>query len=247
MKHLLLICLFVGATGAQAANQYREFTSRDGKTIRGCITAYDATREVVSIERDNRRTATVPISVFSETDQAYIRDWEIMRCFETDRFFKISGKRKKGEDKTEGYQSSYFEKDVEITSYEISLDNRASFNFEGLQLEYCIYYEQEKLQGGKEICDQGVCYGKLPVQTLFSRSQQVIQTDGVAVYTEELSSDAIYVNGMDNVQSGDVHGVWIRIHLKLPSGQEGMREYCLPDSLNNSKAWMTSSIRAGMN
>lgn len=247
MKYVLLMCLLVAATGTQAANPYRDFTSTDGKTIRGCIRAYNASKEVVTIERDNRRTATVPITVFSETDQTYIRDWEIMRCFETEQLFKIFAKRRKGDDDESSYQSTYSERDVETTGYEIILKNRSSPEMRKLKVKYCIYYEQEEKRAHDQVCNQGVPCGDISIDSFAPKSEELLRTEDVTTYKEELSSGARWVSGAENVQRGNVHGVWIRIYLKLPSGQEGMREYCLPDSLDNSKAWMTSSIRAGMN
>jgi hypothetical protein len=35
--------------------------------------------------------------------------------------------------------------------------------------------------------------------------------------------------------------------MKLSSGEKLTRDYCLPDSLENSKEWMASSINVGMN
>ncbi|MCK5675887.1 MAG: hypothetical protein KAH99_02610 [Verrucomicrobia bacterium] len=108
MKRLVLFaCLLAMVSGVHAATQYRDFKSAEGKTIRGRITGYNPLKEVVTIERDNRRTTKVPITIFCETDQIYIREWKIFRCFMTDRYFKISAKRKKSVNKEESYQSSY--------------------------------------------------------------------------------------------------------------------------------------------
>lgn len=164
-----------------------------------------------------------------------------------DRYFKISAKRKKDVNKEESYQNGYWEKDVDITGYEIALENRSAFELKGLDVEYCIYYEQEEISHRKEVCNQGAYCGDLSVKFLAPRSEKLLRTGEVTVYKEELDSGAFYTDGRDNVQRGDVHGIWIRVHLKLPSGEKRTREYCLPDSLGNSKAWMTSSIRAGMN
>jgi len=248
MKRLLLIVyLATVATGVQAATQYRDFTSAEGKTIRGAIKAYDARTKTVTIERDNRKTAKVPITVFSETDQAYIRDWEVLRNFERGSSFKISAKRKRRDNEGESFTSHNTKMAVEDTHYKILIENKSTSGLKGLELKYCIYYEQEKEGRGKNICDQGVYCGDLAVDSMDPASKKILNTEAVSTFTEELDGGWYNGSGADNVQRGDVHGIWIRIHLKLPSGQTGMREYCYPDSLNNSRAWMTSSIRAGRN
>ncbi len=263
MKRLVLfVCLMAMVSGVRAATQYRDFTSAEGKTIRGCIKAYDPAKKMVTIERDNRKTAKVPVGVFSEADQAYIRDWEVLRCFMTDRFFKISAKRKRRDNEADSSTSrlqtesgsfqSEKKREVEDTHYEILLGNRSASEMKGLEIKYCIYYEQEERRNDKEVCSQGVYCGKLPAFSMASRGGKTIQTEAVSIFAEELPPGWSYGNesgrsSVDTVQRGDVHGIWIRVHLNLPSGQKGMREFCYPDSLSNSRAWVSSSIRAGMN
>lgn len=244
MKRLVLfVCLLPVVSGVRAATQYRDFTSAEGKTIRGCIKAYNAAKKMVTIERDNRKTAKVPITIFSETDQTYIHDWKVLKCFEKESSFRISVKRKKHDNDEEREKTNNTEKDVTDTHYEILVENKSAFKLKGIELEYCIYYEQEE---GKA-CNQGVYCGDLSVESINPASSKTLLTEVVSTYTEELDGSWHYISGESNVQRGDVHGVWIRIHLKLPSGQNGIREICYPDSLNNNRAWVSSSIRAGMN
>ncbi len=254
MKYVLVfVCLITSAIGVLGATQYRDFTSTDGKTIKAVVKAYDAQKKTVTIERDNRKTAKVSITVFSEADQIYIREWEVLRSFSIEHLFKISAKRKRVDNETAGSSDYNSRVEVEDTSYEIVLDNRSGVMMDGLELEYCIYYEQESIKSSGQVCDQGVYCGKLSVASTASKSKVALQTEAVSTYIEEMDSNWSYIDDdgnpikAKNVQRGDVHGIWIRVHLKLPSGERGMREYCLPDSLNNSKVWKTSSIRAGLN
>ena len=248
MKRLLLVSfLIITATGTQAVTKYRNFTSADGKTIKAAVKSYNAQKKIVTIERDNRKTMKVPITVFSESDQAYILDWEVLRCFSVERLFKISVKRKKRDNEEESFSSHNKKKAVVDTHYEILLENKPSSELKGLKLEYCIYYEQEVPGKSKMICTQGVYCGDLSIDSIASASKKVLQTESVSTFTEELDSGWYYFSGSGNIQRGDVHGIWIRIHMTLPSGQKATREMCYPDSLSNSKAWMNSSIRTGMN
>jgi hypothetical protein len=78
------------------------------------------------------------------------------------------------------------------------------------------------------------------------------QTKEVSIYKKELSSDYYYgtsggSSGIDNVQQGEVHGLWVRVHLMLPTGFKETRDFCFPDRLNSSRVWATNSIPAGVN
>ena len=250
MKRLLLVIYLVtAAVGVQAVKQYRDFTDTKGRTIRGRIVAYDAKKKIVTFERDNKRTSKVPITVFSETDQGYVLEWETLKNFATERLFRISAKQKKIDNEAKGSKSRSKQIEVEDTHYEILLENKSASELKGLELEYCIYYEQEE----GAACSQGVHCGDLSIDAINPVSKKTLQTEAVSTYTKELNSDWRYVDddgkpiSVDNVQRGDVHGIWIRIHLKLPSGQKETREFCCPESISNSKAWVSSSIRAGMN
>jgi len=243
MKHLLLmVCLIAVVVGAQGAKKYRDFTSAEGKTIRGAVKAYDARTKTVTIERDNRKTARVPITIFSEADQAYIRDWEALKCFEKESSFKISVKRKKRDNDKESGKTYNIEKDVTDTHYEILLENKSASELKGIKLEYCIYYEQEE----GTACNQGVYCGDLSIESINPASSKTLLTEVVSTYTAELDGGWYYTSGSNNAQRGDVHGIWIRVHMKLSSGQTGTRELCYPNSLGNSRDWMSSSVNVGM-
>ena len=250
MKRLgLMVYRVSAAIGVQAVKQYRDFTDTKGRTIRGCIVSYDATTEMVKFERDNRKTSKVPITIFSETDQTYIRGWPVLKDFSTERMFKISVNRKKSENEEDSSTTHNKKTAVEDTNYEILFENRSPSGFNGLELEYRIYYEQEDGKG----CNQGVYCGDTAIKSIVPRSKKTFYTEAVSTYTKELDSGWYYGNSNDgasgrkNIQRGDVHGVWIRLHLTLTSGAKETRELCYPDSLSNSRVWVSSSIRVGMN
>jgi len=71
---LVMALLLIGLSAG--AGEYRNFMSADGKTIRGKVVAFDENLNRVTIERDNKKQATVPITVFSAEDQDYLRHWK---------------------------------------------------------------------------------------------------------------------------------------------------------------------------
>ena len=90
---LMLLATMVHNT--YAATQYREFTSKEGKSIQGAVKAYDARTKTVTIERDDKRTSKVPISALSETDQAYILEWDTAKGFLSESLLRISCDKKR--------------------------------------------------------------------------------------------------------------------------------------------------------
>ncbi len=248
MKYLvLMIYLIATGVGTLGATQYRDFTSTDGKVIQAMVKSYDVNKKMVTIERDNRKTMKVPITVFSEADQIYIREWELLRCFSVERFLKMSAQRKQSDNDNKSSSDSYQTLKVKDTRYEIRIENRSTSSFSGLKLEYCIYYEQDEGSPGGNVTDQGVFCGDIPFDFIGSKSRTTLKTKAVSTYMAEVSSGVIWTDGRENVQRGGVHGLWVRIYMTLPSGEERVRDFCFPSSLNNSRTWATSSIRVGMN
>jgi hypothetical protein len=249
MKRLLLI-VFLAAqvTGVHAARQYRNFTDTQGRTIRGCVVAYDERSGVVTFERDNRRTAKVPLSIFSEESQNYICSWKINKLFLTDSGFRISVNRRKSKDEKESYQNNRKTRKVEVVHYEILLENRANMELKDLNVEYCIYYEQDQwFDRRKVVVKQGVRCGELSVGTMPSKSKKTLQSEAVKTHKDELSSDRYFLAGESNVQRGKIHGIWIRIHTTLPSGKTLTRNYSVPESLSEKMVWEKSSTNVGLN
>ncbi|QBG48683.1 hypothetical protein EGM51_15200 [Verrucomicrobia bacterium S94] len=76
MKRLFLLTLSLFSMSAVLAADYRLFTDQDGRTIEAKIIKLDASMKKVTLERRNKKKATVPVNVFSEEDQKYILAWK---------------------------------------------------------------------------------------------------------------------------------------------------------------------------
>lgn len=246
VRSLVAVLLLFGLT--VSAGEYRDFLSADGKAIRAKILRYDAKSQKVTLERDNRKTATVPLVALSSEDQTYILQWEFNKVFLSESSFKIKAKRKEVKDKENSYSGYNTSAKVENTAYAITLDNKSTSSLKGLELNYCIYYEQEQSKrGGKTADEEGVRCGTLVVDTLRPKSSTELMTDPVSVYTRELDADWIYTSGAKNKITGKVRGIWVRVSMKTEGGDVITRDFCMPDSLSNSQRWTTSSVHVGYN
>ena len=250
MKYWLWgIVLGVFCAGAWADDAYREFTNTQGQSIRGRVLSFDAAKGVVQIEAENGKRARIPLAGLIEKDQEYVHAWENAQNFMNKGRFRISAESNR--EKNEGKSGEHWglDRNVKTVSYEIVLENHSDLPLSNIQLEYCIFYEQEDLKNndGEMVCEQGVCCRKLDVDSIGTNSEKVLQTAEVLVFKEELDSDAEYASGANNVKRGQVHGLWLRASIALPTGERVFREYCLPDSLPNSRTWTTKTVAVGLN
>ena len=248
-----LICLLGMVAGVQSATEYRDFTSTEGKVIRGCIKAFDARKKMVTIERDNKRTAKVPIAVFSEADQAYIHRWQSLAGIRSTSKFKISCERRKVKSWSEKQYGSVRSRsgsegtqetgktNYEETGYEFEFVNRNECSIKDLTLEYCIYYEQEVRQ--HQDAQQGVLFRSLPIDEIDRNGKKIISTDSVCVF--EYDKGAQFINSYS--LKGKLIGLSMRLYLVADGEKTLVREATFPDSLSSSYAWVTESKPVGEN
>ena len=227
--------------------EYRVFTNSQGQSIRAELLLYDARSKMATLRLENGRQAKVPVDKLSEEDQKYIRAWDLNKDFMDERRFKISAKRKRFDNDDKSSKDFNSKRDVENAGYELTLENRSEVDFKKLTIEYCIFYEQDQVAHGGNTTQQGIFCGKTDLDKVPAKAKKEFLTQSVLIYKQELDADWIYGNGADNVQRGDIHGIWLRITMSLPDGDTVVREYCLPDSLSNGRRWTTTSVPVGMN
>jgi hypothetical protein len=240
------------------AAEYRDFTSADGKTIRGKVIKYDGKRSTVMIERDNRKRATVPVSVFSKGDQDYIKEWASSQSFLSNSLLSIRGddvvkeKLKKEETRDVRYTDGSVEKDfihnvltTEKIAYEIVFKNLGTTPLKNISMEYCIYYEQSHMTWDeKPEVEQLTFAGKADVPDLPVKVEAKVETKTVSIHEDSINPVPQLNGDQRRPGKGDVHGVRVRLYLKNPDGSNIMREFCCPSTLSEKKyPWTTETKR----
>jgi hypothetical protein len=181
-------------------------------------------------------------------------EWKISQDFLNDDKLRISASRKRSSNKELSYETYNSEFTVEDTRYEIVLENKSQMDMNALEIEYCVFYEQEMIESNKQVCSQGVCHGSASMAKLTSGERATALTEKVTIFERELDYYWQYVNAVDgsysdieNVQDGTIHGIWVRVHIQLASGLTRTREYCTPESVAKNKEWSDSSQPVGIN
>lgn len=100
-----------------------------------------------TLERDNRKVATVALSVFSDEDQKYILEWNSARDFMSGSKFKIEAKRTEVDDKDESETGYVTSKRVENCGYKVLLNNNSTTKLEKLEMEYLFSMSRKKAVG----------------------------------------------------------------------------------------------------
>jgi len=248
MKRIIVMIGLAGAVvGAQAVKQYRDFTSTDGEKIRGCIISLDGVTKVVMIERENRRRFNVPISVFTEEDQAYILEWNTVNEFMSSRCLSISVDKKRDnlpkekiwkEKKSKtGQKSKSLIKEVmsSTVNYEVEFYLKNAAPMKDIRMEYKIYYEQSEVHYGRQDPEQKIFDGEISIPLIEPGGKYVVATWKVEIHKDSAPPKSKKGGGQGYGAKGDVHGVRARLYMKLPSGKKITREFTYPDQLPSSK------------
>ncbi len=246
MKRLILAGLFLCCSLSRGEEGYHIFTDTQGRAITARILTFDVHKQIMLVQLESGKQGKIPLDQLSDADKEYVQTWNKSKDFMDERKFKISAKRKKYDNDEKSSRDYNSKREVDNMGYELEFENRSDTPFGEIKVEYCIFYEQEVAQGGNK-CLQGVYCGKLDVDKMPARAKKELETKKVLIYKDELDADWYYGSGADNVQRGEVHGIWLRASIELPGGEKIIRDFCLPDSLANSRKWTTSSVNVGMN
>jgi len=247
MKRLLpfvFVLMLVG--GTFAGRQYRDFTDIKGRTIRGCVLAFDEHSGTVSFERDNQRTSKVPITIFSEADQDYIKNWCLLRGFRDPSRFKISVKKKNGKTwKKTGEIGGVSTKEVR---YDIVLENRNDLPLENVSVEYRIFLRAKgngrwvedfykALGSSQDLLNPLPVLGEGKYAEIPSKGTMVLETKYARTVKEKVNGGIMDVFGeYFETQEVVLEGVWVRVTTVI-DGETIMREVFAPDTLRGKYEW----------
>lgn len=211
------------------------FTDTQNRAVSAKIINVDDLRDLVELEVGGGRRVKVKPSVFSEKDQAYIRDWNTVQTFLSSSGFKLELKKKVIETWSE---KGDVQRDFEKVLFEIVMTNRGKALLENLQVAYNVFYEQEQLNSGGQYTEKECCMDWISHPGIEPWASATLSTQPVVVFDQHISAGYDgYVGGFPDRQEGDIKGVWVRVFLSTPSGLSAVREFKSPENLNNHCVW----------
>lgn len=242
-RYVLLICLLGMVARVQATTEYREFTSTEGKVIRGYIKAYDPRTKKVTIECENKGTKKAPITAFCGEDQDYIMEWEASKFFYDSKALKITADKRRvdqrkekdwGNVSTGGDVNKRLIKETvyESVLYDIELYSRNEADLRDLRLVYIIYYEQSEMSWEKPIVVQKTRREELSIPLIKGRTKSKVETESVEIHRDNVTQRAWVSDRVRTGGEGEIHGLRARLFMTLPSGKEIVRDFSYPEKLS---------------
>jgi hypothetical protein len=230
MKTIILI-VFSIALSALGEEEYRTFTDAEGREIKAKVLKVDPRSGQVTVERDNQRRVTVAPTVFSKSDQAYIKEWQATQAFMSNSKLRISVERKKGQKPSDGSEEK---KPKTPVYFEVELENRSGAVIDQVGLSYTIYV------GGGRLGVGGSLSGKTESFSLAPKEKKVVTSKTAQPYVYSVISRDPYTDYFGNLMyetsvkkqgEDDVEGIKVRVSMKMKSGNVFTRDIFRPETL----------------
>ncbi|MCK4564969.1 MAG: hypothetical protein KAU94_09895 [Verrucomicrobia bacterium] len=236
MKWMIAVLVWGMCLSCFSAEDYRIFTDREGRVIEAKVVRFDPRSGKVTIERDNRRKATVSITIFSEADQTYIKESLLSQDFMSNSKLRISITKKKG--KAPDGDNGQSRKSP--CHYEIRLMPSKETSFEAIRIEYCMYIQTTRKRGADSL---SIRSGHMDSVHLVAGTGRVEKTKEIELFRTYQGIDNGPGQSMSYLKESESYlkGIRVRVYLKTPGGHEFMREICEPASLAKKYEWKESS------
>lgn len=167
MKRVFLGSILMGlwmalSTEALGGGALRSFRDRQGREIRARVLSVDPELKRVKVQLQGGKITTVNISVFSEADQVFVKNWYFVEEAMSSKNFKVKINKKtvksdRYHKMRNDWQPHHPGIDYDDIAFEITIDNRNRMLLKGIQVESCIFYQSKRKEktGESELQDLG--------------------------------------------------------------------------------------------
>ncbi|MDZ8117818.1 hypothetical protein [Pontiella agarivorans] len=253
MKSVMLFFFILCCITSFGDDEYRSFTDLQGRTIKAKLVSFDSKNGKVTIERDNRKRATVSPGIFSVEDQEYIGSWIKIFLLKDGRSLKIDidssekesnrSNPKDIERKMKNYTYKarlYTEK--KLVTHTLTLENKGATDFGNIGVDYCTFIKRKGYDGLEDVfyCETGTRVGSLKPnsEALFTTEElpifhrcRIISVPGEEGYSQD-----------DAVES--IEGIIFRIY--LADNPTCYFEFSKPQYFGKKNSWMQYNPREGL-
>lgn len=236
----IILTALLTARAATAEEPFRTLTDRQERTIQAKIIRYNEADSTATIHPKGRAVVTVPMTTFSDEDQAYIIEWSHEQAFLDERTllldvspiekFDWSRVRKDDSGEEKGFYHSYI----------IKFENKSTVDLEALTLEYVIFYQQEKYtdaEGWKKVHRDGTLYRR---DSISIPHESIVKWGTDSVRLVEYRTDSAVLTGKVDLYS-KMDGIMLKISMRTRNGKTLTREMSYPDDLE--KKWTTRTTK----
>jgi hypothetical protein len=254
MKRLIpffyILAVVLGA--GRVAAEVREFTTKEGVAVFGEILDYSIKSDVVKIKTDGGKTIQTTASSFRDEDFMYIRDWDAVRLFSKNTDFRVYLSEPISKNKWAKYlwrRPPGKNDPVNILKiyhnriyYEIKFENQTGYNLENVDIKYCIYYEQERIDPRIEekVTDLVVRPSIHHYAIVPDKLNKKFESNSIVLRDKDYQAGSRleYLEGEGRFIKSRIIGMVFRATITTVSGPSAVREVRVPRGLSEKYVWV---------
>lgn len=241
-----LVCLMLaGPTFAEQdpLKKIRTFTSADGRSIKGRIVKYDATRKKVYFERENGKKMWIAPVAFSQDGQDFIKEWMVADLFLSESKLKIKIQEvEMGNGRPlqsfSGIPSAE-DKKIKTIYYKITIQNNTGIEIDCERIDFCCCIEQEGWNGSRDredwfsghVATSSLKEGK----TAFHVGRISLET--VHKIREQRDQYGRKSTSREKAWEERIRGTLFKLYGPKLEGIPVVREVCNPESFGQKNQW----------
>ncbi len=227
---LLLIQLLTAAV--LSGNDYRTFSDTQGRTIKARITKVDGKQ--VHIRRKDGIATKADISLFSKSDQDYIKDWAKTHSIQNatlDLSFATekTDLERFSERKIKGLLEQTWKEKVSI-----KVKNSGFAPVSGLKVEYIVFKFESDLaadkRGGGSVKR---ITGTSRIEHLQTREEGIVGPEPIPMRETKLKGNYYWTEGGERKSADKIEGYWAKVYI----GDTLVAELCEPKDLAETQKW----------
>lgn len=227
-----LACLLYSATAAAGDSPMHTFTDAQGRTMRAKVTLVSG--DDVFITRDDGLATKVDIGIFSEKDQAFIREWAFRQKVAGGAVSVRFSEREDDKTKWEDSRSAGIEQRTWNACYEIIVKNESRTPLQDVRIEYLQMKFVEKAAATKRVEGKVLREkGESMIGTIPAREERSFRTTPFEMRATRLESNYYFENGGARESEDELAGIWVRVYI----GDILALEESRPLNMREKEAW----------
>ncbi len=242
----LVAVLLSSVLATLAESGIHVFTDSKGRAIAAKIISFDAIKGQIQIEREDGQRFSVSPGMFSEDDQAYIKQWIAADRVLSDKHLRVSFDK----DKVESFKNGLTDNEDakkhskgQILRYDITLKNKAKKPVEGLKLEYRYFVMVTTSDGEsiKKMNTRTVTVDRIEAgeDYTFTTADLTIAVKYNRTKVEDPSRTAedVVAYEYEKVSEDELLGIWLKVYGPAVGNEPSVRDISDPEDLLEEYNW----------
>lgn len=231
-KLFTILTLLIVPLATPAQTEFRVFQDQQGREMEAQVTAFR--NETVYIQRKDGLRTQVAITLFSQKDQDYVRNWAAQNAV-SEGALSIRFSAKEGNEKEDG------EEGLDVTRYEahyeVILKNSAQHAIKDLRIEYLMMKFEDAVISKKRSAGESLRQkGSIEVPVIRPHEELRLNTKPFPMMRTKLKPGYVWdLNeaGFDRESEDELKGIWAKIYM----GDKLVYEASRPSNMKTKEVW----------